>query len=241
MKREFTNIIRFILEDCTPPVIRDIPFINRILSFLSGINLKKCRELRVSIPNLTPEKIKSFYLDFPRIQEETDNSRKCVEQIISNVSGQSLCDVGCGTGYLLNQISLHTPIDRLVGVDFTEHEEWKSLHHIQFLKGDILTLPFKNGEFDTVVCTHILEHILDIGAAIQELRRLYSDRLIIVVPRERESIWSLNLHFHYFPYEHSFLKHMLPLPLKWGIKRIGRDYLYVEDKKATPIAARHNS
>lgn len=241
MKREFTNIIRFILEDCTPPLIRDIPLFNTLLSILSGMNLKKCRQLRIDIPNLTPEKIKSFYRDFPRIQEEMDNSRKCVEQIISNVSGQSLCDVGCGTGYLLNQISLHTPIDRLVGLDFTEHEEWKSLHHLQFLKGDILTLPFKDGEFDTVVCTHILEHILDIRAAIQELRRLYSDKLIIVVPRERESIWSLNPHFHYFPYEHSFLKHMLPLPSKWGIKRIGRDYLYVEDKKATPIAARHNS
>jgi len=241
LKREFTNIIRFILEDCTPPLIRDIPLFNTLLSILSGMNLKKCRQLRIDIPNLTPEKIKSFYRDFPRIQEEMDNSRKCVEQIISNVSGQSLCDVGCGTGYLLNQISLHTPIDRLVGLDFTEHEEWKSLHHLQFLKGDILTLPFKDGEFDTVVCTHILEHILDIRAAIQELRRLYSDKLIIVVPRERESIWSLNPHFHYFPYEHSFLKHMLPLPSKWGIKRIGRDYLYVEDKKATPIAARHNS
>jgi SAM-dependent methyltransferase len=241
LRREFTNVIRFILEDCTPPVIRDIPFINKLLSILSGINLKKCRELRVSIPDLTPEKIKSFYRDFPRIQEGTDNSKKCVEQIIFNVSGQSLCDVGCGTGYLLNQILLHNPIDRLVGVDFTEHKEWESFNHIQFLKGDILNLPFKTGEFDTVVCTHLLEHILDIGAAIKELRRLYSDRLILVVPRERESIWSLNPHFYYFPYEHSFLKHLLPLPPQWSIKRIGRDYLYIEDKKAAPMGTGHSS
>jgi ubiquinone/menaquinone biosynthesis C-methylase UbiE len=234
-------MIRFILEDCTPPVIRDIPFINKLLSILSGINLKKCRELRVDIPNLTPEKIKSFYRDFPRIQQDTDNSGKCVEQIISSIRGQSLCDVGCGTGYLLNQISLRNPIDRLVGVDFTEHKEWKLFDPVQFLKGDILNLPFKTGEFDTVVCTHILEHILDIGAAIRELRRLYSDRLIIVVPRERESIWSLNPHFHYFPYEHSFLKHLLPLPPQWSIKRIGRDYLYIEDKKEATTDARHIS
>jgi SAM-dependent methyltransferase len=241
LKREFTNIIRFILEDCTPPVIRDIPFINKLLSILSGINLKKCRELRVNIPDLTPEKIQSFYRDFPRIQEDTDNSKKCVEQIISNVRGQSLCDVGCGTGYLLSRISLHNPAGRLVGVDFAEHKEWKSFNHIQFLKGDILNLPFKTGEFDTVVCTHLLEHILDIGAAIKELRRLYSDRLIIVVPRERESIWSLNPHFYYFPYEHSFLKHLLPLPPQWSIKRIGRDYLYIEDKKAAPMGTGHSS
>jgi ubiquinone/menaquinone biosynthesis C-methylase UbiE len=224
-----------------PPIIRDIPFINRLLSILSGINLKKCRELRVDIPNLTPEKINSFYRDFPRIQQDTDNSKKCVEQIISSVNGQSLCDVGCGTGYLLNRIFLHHPVGRLVGVDFTEHQEWALFNHIQFLKGDILNLPFKNGEFDTVVCTHLLEHILDLKAAVKELRRVYSGKLIIVVPRERESIWSLNPHFHYFPYEHSFLKHMLPLPSQWSIKRIGRDYLYIEDKTPAPMDTGHSS
>ena len=230
MKREHTNIIRLILEDCIPPAVRDWAPLNRIFSRLSGIDLKKCRQFRESIPTLTPEQLDEFYKNFPRIQDQTDNSSKCIEQIIANVSGRSVCDVGCGTGYLLSRISALDTVETLVGVDFSEHTEWKSLEKIEFLKHDIFNLPFEDGRFDTVISTHTLEHVLDIPAAVRELRRICVQRLIVVVPRERESIWSFNPHFHYFPYEHSFLKFLLPLPKKWCIKRIGRDYLYTEDR-----------
>jgi len=229
MKREQTNIIRFILEDCLPPIIRDIPFLNRFFSRLSGIDLHKCRQLRQSIPTLTPEQIADFYKTYPRIQDSTDNSQKCIEQILAEIQGQSVCDIGCGTGYLLERISTLSKIKKIVGVDFSEHLEWKTLEKIEFIQHDIRELPFEDGQFDTVISTHTLEHLLDIPATVRELRRVCSQRLIIVVPRERESIWSFNPHFHYFPYEHSFLKYLLPLPEQWRIERIGRDYLYVED------------
>jgi ubiquinone/menaquinone biosynthesis C-methylase UbiE len=230
MKREHTNIVRFIIEDCIPPLIRDLPLFNALLSKASGMDLKKCRDLRKNIPSLTPETLAAFYAEYPRIQADTDNSRGCIREVIANITGNSLCDVGCGTGHLLDLISRQHPLDTLVGVDFSRHNEWAALSHIQFLQHDILNLPFQDGQFDTVVSTHTLEHILDIAAAIRELRRICAKRLIIVVPRERESIWSVNAHFHYFSYEYSFLKHMLPLPAKWSIKRIGRDYVYVEEK-----------
>ncbi len=230
MKREHTNIIRLILEDCIPPAVRDLSLLNRLFSWLSGIDLKKCRQLRESIPTLTPEQLNDFYKDFPRIQDQTDNSQQCIKQIIDNVTGRTVCDIGCGTGHLLSCVSKLDAIETLVGVDFSEHPEWKSQEKIEFLKHDIFNLPFEGGRFDTVISTHTLEHVLDIPAAIQELRRICSQRLIIVVPRERESIWSFNPHFHYFPYEHSFLKFLLPLPKQWQIKRIGRDYLYIENR-----------
>ena len=229
MKREQTNIVRLIIEDYIPPAIRDMSLLNRLFTRLSGIDLKKCRQLRESIPTLTPEALNDFYKDFPRIQDQTDNSKKCMERILANVCGKSICDVGCGTGCLLSRISTPESL-RLVGVDFSEHAEWTSLENIEFLKHDIFNLPFEDGQFDTVISTHTLEHVLDISAAVRELRRVCNQRLIIVVPRERESIWSFNPHFHYFPYEHSFLKFLLPLPNQWQIERVGRDYFYMEDQ-----------
>lgn len=193
------------------------------------MNLKKCRELRENIPYLTLETLSAFYRDYPRIQDKTDNSSRCIQEVINNVAGNSLCDVGCGTGHLLETIHRKCNLDTLAGVDFSEHDEWAELSHIHFYQHDIMELPFSNGQFDTVISTHTLEHILDIAAAIKELRRICAKKLIIVVPRERESIWSVNPHFHYFPYEHSFLKHMLPLPEKWSITRIQRDYVYIEE------------
>ena len=229
MKREHTNIVRFIIEDCVPPIIRDTWLFNVILSKASGMNLKMCRDLRQNIPHLTPEGLSTFYADYPRIQDGTDNSQGCIREILANVTGQSLCDVGCGTGYLLERIQREHPLETLAGVDFSEHREWAELKGIEFHQHDIMKLPLKGGQFDTVVCTHTLEHVLNIEAAIKELRRICAKKLIIVVPRERESIWSVNPHFYYFPYEHSFLKHMLPLPEKWSIKRIQRDYVYTEE------------
>ena len=230
MKREHTNIVRFIIEDCLPPIIRDLPLFNTILSKASGMDLKKCRKLRKNIPFLSPEELSAFYKDFPRIQDQTDNSSRCIQGIIDNVTGNSLCDVGCGTGHLLERIRQGCNLHTLAGVDFSEHDEWAALDHIRFYQHDIMDLPFSDDQFDTVVSTHTLEHVLDITSAIKELRRICAKKLIIVVPRERESIWSVNPHFYYFPYEHSFLKHMLPLPEKWSMKRIQRDYIYTEEK-----------
>jgi SAM-dependent methyltransferase len=39
---------------------------------------------------------------------------------------------------------------------------------------DITRLPFADGAFDVVLCSHVLEHIPDDGAAMKELRRVMS-------------------------------------------------------------------
>jgi hypothetical protein len=48
-------------------------------------------------------------------------------------------------------------------------------------------------------------------------------RLLIVVPREREGIYTFNPHFNFFPYSHSFLRAMIPLPPDFTCSIVGRD------------------
>ncbi|MHC4374283.1 MAG: class I SAM-dependent methyltransferase [Planctomycetota bacterium] len=147
MKREHTNIVRFIIEDCLPPIIRDLPLFNTILSKASGMDLKKCRQLRKNIPFLSSEELSAFYKDYPRIQDETDNSSRCIQGIIDNVAGNSLCDVGCGTGHLIERIRQRSNLDTLAGVDFSEYDEWAALSHIRFYQHDIMDLPFSDGQW----------------------------------------------------------------------------------------------
>lgn len=40
------------------------------------------------------------------------------------------------------------------------------------VKADICDLPFKNNEFDFIICNHVLEHIPDDTKAMQELYRI---------------------------------------------------------------------
>jgi hypothetical protein len=72
--------------------------------------------------------------------------------------------------------------------------------------------------------------VLDIRAAIAELRRICTRRLVIVVPLEREYRFTFNAHIHFFPYPHSFLRHISPLPTSYDLRVIGRDLLYTEER-----------
>lgn len=54
---------------------------------------------------------------------------------------------------------------------------------------DILDLPFEDNSFDFVLCSHVLEHIIDDGRAMEELRRVLrpDGRAIIQVPLDYNS------------------------------------------------------
>ena len=139
-------------------------------------------------------------------------------------------DVGCGTGVLLKRIREANPgLQRLTGVDFAIDDAAR-IEGVEYHAAMIEELPFADGAFDTVVCTHVIEHILDYRKAISELPRITRRRLIIVVPREREYRYTFNPHFNFFPYTHSFLRAMHPVPAEHECIDIGRDIFYREDK-----------
>jgi ubiquinone/menaquinone biosynthesis C-methylase UbiE len=117
----------------------------------------------------------------------------------------------------------------LTGIDFVV-DDAKSLPGIEYVAAKIESLPFPDRHFDTVVCTHVIEHILDYRAAIAELRRVCRRRLIIVVPREREYRYTFNPHFNFFPYPQSFLRAVHPVPIHYQCQDIGRDIYYCESR-----------
>src|SRR3546814_5645547 len=97
---------------------------------------------------------------------------------------------------------------KLTAVDFIiDSETRKRAEGISFHEANIERLPFPDKSFDTVICTHVLEHILDFRGALAELRRVAAKRLIIVVPQEREYRFTFNPHLHFFPYPHSYLRY----------------------------------
>ena len=88
---------------------------------------------------------------------------KRIFEAVSTNNGENICiiDVGCGTGYL--DILLAQKSDfNIVGVDISKNalniakKEVKDndlKHKINFVKGDVYNLPFKNGAFDIAVST----------------------------------------------------------------------------------------
>ena len=230
MKRETSNRLRFILEDVVPPILRDTWLFRTLFKLSHGRHIDDLAEFRRRATFLTPEEYRAIYEVHARVHEDTDNSRACIDLVTENVVGETVCDIGCGTGYLLRHLQKQARLQAcsFTGVDFVLDKSSKTQSTIEYIEANVEHLPFPDRAFDTVICTHVLEHILDIRAAVKELRRITRRRLILVVPKEREYLYTFNPHFHFFPYPHSFLRMLIPVPGSHRIDTVGRDFFYME-------------
>jgi SAM-dependent methyltransferase len=233
MRRERTNQIRFIMEELLPPIIRDTGLFKFAATLAWGKHISRLAEFRKAAHFVAAEEYDQICRSHPRVHEGTDNSRACLQRIAADAIGSSICDVGCGTGALLTYVRKEArgTFAEMVGVDMIEPDNPIS-DGITFVRSCVEDLLFADKSFDTVVCTHVIEHILDYRRAIAELRRIARRRLIIVVPREREGIYTFNPHLNFFPYRHSFLRAMIPVPVNHVCFDIGRDIYFMEDHTA---------
>ena len=229
MKRETSNVIRFVIEELVPPIIRDSFFFTFLIKKIHRSD-KLHFDLKEKI-HLREKKIyKKYYEHSSNIHDETDLTEKCIVEIRKNIYAKKIIDIGCGNGYLLKYI--YNPAYNFYASDIKIHsrtkKEFKKLD-IKFQEEDILDMNYKPNSFDTVICTHTLEHILDIKKVYEKLLKITKKRLIIVVPKERPYNHTFNGHIHFFPYSWSFINAIRPKN-KFKIFEINRDFFYIENK-----------
>lgn len=229
--RDLTVKIRFIIDEFTPPILRD-----RYWFMFLPIKLA-CKEYAKVFMNFKQSVIKMNDKQFSQVYEDiesvsmvrdTDLNKECFEKIPLNIKGDTVLEVGSGKGLLAIEISkTHkvTASDIVVNKDFIKQHP-----NIPMVQAKAEELPFKDKSFDTVVCTHTLEHVLDLQKAISELRRVARKRIIIVVPKQRPYRYTFDLHLHFFPYPESLEAAMGYHPFA-TCEVIGGDLLYIEDKK----------
>ena len=108
-----------------------------------------------------------------------------------------ILDVGCGRGFYTRAIAALYPQAAVVGVDsskdyLTAATEQTRGMAVQFARADARSLPFASGEFDAIVCSEVLEHIVEDGAVLMELSRVLRGEglLLISVPnRQYPFMW----------------------------------------------------
>jgi 2-polyprenyl-3-methyl-5-hydroxy-6-metoxy-1,4-benzoquinol methylase len=100
------------------------------------------------------------------------------------VAGKRVLDAGCGWGYGANMLAL-ADAESVVGIDISESviESARAAAEpvVELIVGNILELPFDDGEFDVVVCFELIAHVEQQQELLDELRRvLATDGLLLI-------------------------------------------------------------
>lgn len=175
--------------------------------------------------------ISKCYEDVGRpISRPTDLNAKCLGFILASTSGKKVLDAGAGQGYLSHLLSLSRN-NHVTALEFKPSTELqqKESTSLTVVSGSIEErLPFGDDEFDVVICTHVLEHVVNLQGAINELRRVAKERLLIVVPIQIPSRYTPDLHMRYWMYPKNFIVETLPCPGRSSWQKIDGDLLYEE-------------
>jgi SAM-dependent methyltransferase len=114
---------------------------------------------------------------------ETGRHARRVMRYLRPQRGERLLEVGCGRGWLAQRMQEHCP--GTYGVDVNP----RSIAHGvtgNLSVMDAVELHFDDGQFDHVYSFHAIEHIVDAGAALREMRRVLAPagRILLVYPAE---------------------------------------------------------
>lgn len=95
-----------------------------------------------------------------------------------------LLDVGCGSGYFLEEVSRRFPELELVGLDLSAtalKQAAKRVPHAEFVLADANSSPFSPNYFDAILLNNILEHVPSPVSLVNALRRILSPDGCLVI------------------------------------------------------------
>jgi 2-polyprenyl-3-methyl-5-hydroxy-6-metoxy-1,4-benzoquinol methylase len=115
-----------------------------------------------------------------------------------DLSGRSVMDVGCGNGMLLKFLSENYPVSAQAGMEYAEAaiEVARELNPVpEYIVHDI-NEPY-GVQYDAVISTEVIEHILHPARAVQNLLAMVKDKgiLLITVPNGRNDTFAGHINF----------------------------------------------
>jgi 2-polyprenyl-3-methyl-5-hydroxy-6-metoxy-1,4-benzoquinol methylase len=112
-----------------------------------------------------------------------------IQGLVNKTGARTLHEVGCGEGYLLEQLA--APGRAILGSDLCEQTIFEATNRlvggtsrISLEVADILALTPEKHAADVIVCCEVLEHLEDPERAVQILAQLAKPYLVVSVPRE---------------------------------------------------------
>lgn len=227
MNRALTNKIRYVMDEFIPPIIRDSRWFMKLFFMLAyrQSNVDDIMNFKSRVWGMSEEEYETFYSSLNSVSRNrlTDLNEKCLEAIANTVDGsEKVLDVGCGGGYLLKYLKTSSNVKELYGSDLFEAH---STNDFVYVKAHADKLPFADKSMDVVTCCHVLEHLKDPKASINEILRVAKKKVVVVVPCQRPFYYTLDEHINFFTYADQ-LVYLIGLS-HYEIKKVDGDWLYI--------------
>lgn len=115
------------------------------------------------------------------------NFRKWMHAELPGLSQKSeVLEVGCGDASFTRNLAEYSPRVTAIDISMDQIELNARAHpEINFLQHDVAEpFPFKDGTFDVIWCSEVLEHLFDPGFALREMHRVMAPggKLLVTVP-----------------------------------------------------------
>jgi ubiquinone/menaquinone biosynthesis C-methylase UbiE len=133
--------------------------------------------------------------DLEQLHEESSRShfldrwtrQALLEAIGPQPAGATIIDLGCSTGYLLEDLERAYPDATLIGVDLVAaglEKAHSAVPAARLLQSDVCQLPLADASADAIVSANLLEHVPDDVQALREAARVVrpGGRVSLIVP-----------------------------------------------------------
>jgi SAM-dependent methyltransferase len=139
---------------------------------------------------MTPAEYDAWYRT-PRGSWIGELEYRLLRRLLAPAAGESLIDVGCGTGYFTRRFALDG--NPVTGIDpdpsMLEVARAHRAAGERYVLGDARTLPFKDGEFDCCVSVTALCFIPEQAAALAEMLRVTRRRIALGLLNRRSILY----------------------------------------------------
>lgn len=189
-----------------------------------GRQVDRFMEFKSNFHKMTEEDMTQLYDDLKEQFKvrESDLLPECRELMLqwSDATCRTVLDVGCGRGHLLQAYAEQGY--EVMGCDLVNNLDDRL---VPFATGSMEEIPFPDRSFDIVVCSHTLEHVVNLAKAVAELKRVARRQILVCVPRQRYYYYTMDLHIQFFPTE-AYL--VAPFELaNYRIAERGGDWVYM--------------
>ncbi|MEO8554031.1 MAG: class I SAM-dependent methyltransferase, partial [Kofleriaceae bacterium] len=171
--RRVTTVVRRLLDDYLPPVIREWRPLNRwMASQFHGPAFDL--DFKEHAFQMSPREFAGAYaaLDAGHARyRDTDTTPAQIAAICEAARGRVL-EVGSGNGAVAAALVASGREVTALEVTLGSADATRRRAHCTVALAGLPLLPFADFAFDTVVCSHTLEHVPDLGASARELRRV---------------------------------------------------------------------